>query len=74
MAIEAITSVKTSIGATAFNAPTNSVPSRPVASAAGFEISASRIPKTRPASICLTRLPCVRRLSRPDDCMVIVNP
>ena len=72
LAIDAITSINTRMGATAFSAPTNKVPNRPTASAAGFEIHARRIPRIRPARICLTRLPSARRRSSPGECRVVI--
>ena len=51
LAIEAITRISTSTGATAFSAPTNRVPSRPTAAAAAGETSATRMPATRPTMI-----------------------
>ena len=71
LAIDAMTSIRTSTGATAFSAPTKRVPSSPVASAAGFDTIASRIPSTSPTRICLTRLPCARRANSPLDCVLI---
>jgi len=64
LAMDAITSTNTRIGATALSAVTNTLPINPVAWAAWGANSASRMPAIKPMTICVTRLTRVRRWSR----------
>ncbi|MNF97301.1 hypothetical protein D3C84_801270 [compost metagenome] len=71
MAIEAMTSTNTRIGATAFSAQTNTLPINAVDFAASGAIKARTIPAIRPITICVTRLRRFRRSSREGDEAVI---
>jgi len=61
LAIEAITSTNTRMGATALSAETKTLPINPVACATSGNSRANRIPAIRPMTIWVTRLIDIRR-------------
>ncbi|MNN60511.1 hypothetical protein D3C81_1757000 [compost metagenome] len=62
--MDAVTSTSTRIGATAFSAEMNTVPSRPTAVAPCGQAIANTMPANRPMTICTTRLGARKELER----------
>ncbi|MNP04362.1 hypothetical protein D3C76_962740 [compost metagenome] len=71
LAIDAMTSTNTRIGATAFRALTKTLPINAVDLAVSGAIKARAIPAIRPITICVTRLRRFRRCKREGDEAVI---
>ena len=71
LAIEAMTSTNTKIGATAFRALTNTLPTKATESAAAGASQASKMPAIRPMTIWVTRLVRLSVCSRVGGASVI---